>query len=38
MRRRYEAAHNPSVDHDTDVVHAVATRCIEASTVARIDN
>ena len=38
MRRRYEATHNPSADHDTDVVHAVATECIEASAVAQIDN
>ena len=30
IRRRYNAAHNPLVNHDTDVVHAVVTRCIEA--------
>ena len=38
IRRRYEAAYNPSVDHDTDVVHDVATRCTEASAVTRTDN
>ena len=36
--RRYEAAHNSSTDHDTDVVHVVVTRCTKAFAVARIDN
>ena len=38
MGRRYEAAHNLSTDHDTNVVHVVATGCTRPSAMARTDN
>ena len=38
MGRSYEATHNPLVDHDTDVLHVMETRCTKSSVVARTDN